>query len=109
LVKIFRADIDEGAFAPLVAEFRKWNWKWNYDEDLLELTARLQENRERPLLKELWVAVVAKRRTSYNKTRKAQQSVPNKIPDTLVTKTQGIHDRANRLSPLFRTRCKLDR
>ena len=90
LAKMFRTYIDEGAFAPLVAEFRKWNWEWNYDEHLLELTARLQEKRDWPLLKELWVAVVAKRRTNYNKTRKAQKSLPDKIPDELVTKTQGL-------------------
>ena len=85
---MFRTYIDEGAFAPLVAEFRKWKWEWDYDEHLLELTSRLQEKRDWPLLKELWVAVVAKRRTNYNKTSKAQKSLPNKIPAELVTKTQ---------------------
>jgi hypothetical protein len=90
LTRMFRTYIDERAFAPLVAEFRKWNWEWNYDEHLLELTSRLQEKRDWPLLKDLWVAVVAKRRTNYNKTRKAQKSIPNKIPDELVTKTQDL-------------------
>ncbi len=69
---------------------RKWNWEWSYSEYLLELTSRLQEKRDWPLLKALWVAVVAKRRTNYNKTRKAQKSLPDKIPDELVTKTQGL-------------------
>jgi hypothetical protein len=87
---MFRPYIDEEAFAPLVAEFRKWNWEWNYNEYLLELTSCLQERRDWPLLKELWVAVVAKRRTNYNKTRKAQNSLPKKIPDELVTKTQDL-------------------
>jgi len=90
LTRMFRTYIDEGAFAPLVAEFRKWNWEWNYDEHLLELTSCLQAKRDWPLLKELWIAVVAKRRTNYNKTRKAQKSLPDRIPDELVTKTQGL-------------------
>jgi hypothetical protein len=90
LAKLFRTYVDEGAFAPLVAEFRTWNWEWGYNEHLLELTSRLQEKRDWPLLKELWVAVVAKRRTNYNKTRKAQKLVPNKIPDELVAKTQDL-------------------
>ena len=90
LAEMFRLYIDEGALAPLVAELRKWNWEWSYSDYLLELTARLQETRDWPLLKTLWLAVVAKRRTNYNKTRKAQKAVPDKIPDELVTKTQGL-------------------
>jgi hypothetical protein len=42
------------------------------------------------LLKELWAAVVAKRRTNYNKTTKAQKSLPEKIPEELVTKTRDL-------------------
>lgn len=49
LDEMFRTYIDEGAFAPLVAEFRKWNWEWDYDEHLLELTARLQQKGDWPL------------------------------------------------------------
>ena len=90
LAEMFRLYIDEGALAPLVAELRKWNWEWSYSDYLLELTSRLQEKRDWALLKALWAAVVAKRRTNYNKTRKAQKSVPEKIPDELVTKTQGL-------------------
>lgn len=90
LAEMFRLYIDAGALAPLVADVRKWNWEWSYSEYLLELTSRLREERDWPLLKELWMAVVAKRRTNYNKTRKAQKSVPDKIPDELVTKTQGL-------------------
>jgi len=90
LAEMFRLYIDQGALAPLVAELRKWNWEWSYSDYLLELTSRLQETRDWPLLKVLWTAVVAKRRTNYNKTRKAQKSVPDKIPDELVTKTQGL-------------------
>lgn len=87
---MFRTYMEKEAFVPLVAEFRKWNWEWNYDEHLLELTASLQRTRDWPLLRELWAAVVAKRRTNYNKTSKAQRSVPDKIPQELVTRTQGL-------------------
>jgi len=90
LAEMFRLYVDAGALAPLVAEVRKWNWEWSYSEYLLELTSRLQEKEDWPLLKALWMAVVAKRRTNYNKTRKARKSVPDKIPDELVTKTQGL-------------------
>ena len=90
LTRMFRTYVNEGALAPLVAEFRKWNWEWGYDEHLLELTSRLQEKRDWPLLKELWVAVVAKRRTNYNKTSKAQKSLPDTIPGELVTRTQEL-------------------
>jgi len=34
--------------------------------------------------------VVAKRRTNYNKTKKAQKAVPDKIPEELVTKTRDL-------------------
>ncbi len=87
---MFRTYMDKEAFAPLVAELRKWNWEWNYDDSLLELTAALQRTRDWPLLRELWTAVVAKRRTNYNKTRKAQKAVPEKIPPELVTKTRDL-------------------
>jgi hypothetical protein len=74
----------------LVAEFRKWNWEWSYDDYLLELSSSLQREKDWPLLKELWAAVVAKRRTNYNKTRKARKSLPEKIPKELVTKTRDL-------------------
>ena len=78
---MFGTYMEKEAFAPLVAEFRKWNWEWSYDDHLLTLTSSLQENRDWPLLQELWAAVVAKRRTNYNKTRQAQKAFPDKIPE----------------------------
>jgi hypothetical protein len=90
LAKMFRTYVENGAFTPLVAEFRKWNWEWSYDDYLLELSSGLQKEKDWPLLKELWAAVVAKRRTNYNKTRKAQKSLPEKIPEELVTKTRDL-------------------
>ena len=90
LALMFRTYMDEEAFAPLVAEFRKWNWEWNYGDHLLELTLALQQARDWPLLKELWAAVVAKRRTNYNKTKKAQKALPEKIPEELVTRTREL-------------------
>ena len=87
---MFRAYMEKDALAPLVAEFRKWNWEWNYDNYLLDLTARLQDAGNWFLLKELWGAVIAKRRTNYNKTKKAQKALPEKIPEELVTKTREL-------------------
>jgi len=66
---MFGTYLEHEAFAPLVAEFRKWNWEWNYDDYLWDLTAGLQRTQDWPRLKELWTAVVAKRRTNYNKTK----------------------------------------
>ena len=90
LEQMFRAYLDKEALAPLVAELRKWNWEWSYGDYLLELTSSLQRRKDWPLLKELWAAVVAKRRTNYNKTKKAQKAVPEKIPEELVTKTRDL-------------------
>jgi hypothetical protein len=90
VARMFHTYMDEEAFAPLVAEFRTWNWEWQYDDYLFELTSGLQRTRDWPLLKELWAAVVAKRRTNYNKTKKAQKSLPEKIPEELVTKTRDL-------------------
>ena len=87
---MFRTYMEKEAFTPLVAEFRKWNWEWGYDDHLLTLTLALHQARDWPLLKELWAAVVAKRRTNYNKTKKAQKAVPEKIPEELVTKTREL-------------------
>jgi hypothetical protein len=88
--QMFHAYLAQEAFAPLVDEFRKWNWEWDYDRYLLDLVARLQDTGNWPLLKELWEAVIAKRRTNYNKTRKAQKAFPEKISDALVTRTREL-------------------
>jgi len=87
---MFRTYIENEAFTPLVAEFRKWNWEWGYDDYLLELSSGLQRKQDWPLLKEVWAAVVAKRRTNYNKTKKAQKALPEKISEELVTKTRDL-------------------
>ena len=87
---MFREYVEKGAFAPLVAEMRKWNWEWSYSDYLLEITECLQKAENWPLLKELWGAVIAKRRTNYNKTKTAQWAVPDKIPEDLVTKTREL-------------------
>ena len=88
--QMFRTYIEKEAYVPLVTEFRKWNWEWGYDNYLLELTARLRDAGNWLLLKELWGAVIAKRRTNYNKTKKAQKALPEKIPEELVTKTREL-------------------
>ncbi len=90
LSQMFRLYIEKEAFAPLVAEFRRWNWEWDYGDDLMELTDCLRRSRDWPLLKSLWAAVVAKRRTNYNKTKKARRFAPNNVPEALVEKTRGL-------------------
>jgi hypothetical protein len=90
LDQMFRLYLENDACAPLVAEFRNWNWEWEYGDYLLVLTARLEEKRDWPLLKELWSGVIAKRRTNYNKTRKAHNALPKKIPRHLVEKTGSL-------------------
>lgn len=87
---MFRVYMDKKAFAPLVAEFRTWNWEWGYNDYLSELAAGLQRTGDWPLLKELWAAVVTKRRINYNKTKKARKAVPNKVPEELVTRTRDL-------------------
>src|SRR5262245_23939277 len=96
---MFRVYLEKEAFAPLVAEFRTWNWEWGYNNYLLDLTARLQDAGDWFLLKGLWGAVIAKRRTNYNKTKKAQKALPEKITEDLVTKTRELL-----LDSLFRLR-----
>jgi hypothetical protein len=90
LDQMFRAYLEKEAFEPLVAEFRTWNWEWGDNDYLLNLSSRLQEAGNWPLLKELWTAVVAKRRTNYNKTQKARKAVPLKISEELVTRTREL-------------------
>jgi hypothetical protein len=90
LDQMFHAYLEKEASAPLVAEFRKWNWEWGYNNYLLDLTARLQDTGNWLLLKELWGAVIAKRRTNYNKTKKAHKALPEMIPEELVTKTREL-------------------
>jgi len=43
---MFHAYLAQEAFAPLVDEFRKWNWEWDYDRYLLDLVAGLQGHRQ---------------------------------------------------------------
>jgi hypothetical protein len=87
---MFRIYIEKEAFAPLVVEFRRWNWEWAYGDYLIELTDHLRRSKDWPLLKSLWAGVVAKRRTNYNKTKKARNRVPDEIPEALVEKTRGL-------------------
>lgn len=87
---MFRSYLQRGAHAPLVAELRTWNWEWGYNDILMEVTDRLTQAGDWSLLRALWGAVIARRRTNYNKTRKAQRSHPAKIPEALVDKTREL-------------------
>ncbi len=85
---MFNVYIKKEAFGPLVAEFRKWNWEWGYNNYLLDLTKYLNSAGNWLLIKELWSAVIAKRKTNYNKTKKARKAFPDKISEEVVIKTK---------------------
>jgi len=87
---MFSNYLKEKAFRPLVAEFRKWNWEWGYNNYLLDLTTCMQSNRDWILIKELWGAVIAKRKTNYNKSKKARKAFPDKVSEELVMKTKKL-------------------
>ena len=70
LAEMFRRYLDEGALAPLVADMRKWNWEWSYSEYLLELTSRLQEKKDWPLLKD---ALDGRRREAQNQLQQDEK------------------------------------
>lgn len=55
-----------------------------------ELSIRLRKARDWVLLKALWAGVIAKRRTNYNKTKRARSAVPDKIPEELLTRTREL-------------------
>lgn len=87
---MYRTYIEKGAYAPLVTEFRGWNYEWSYDEHLLELTSHLLRVKDWALLERLWSGVIAKRRTNYNKTKQAQKAVPDKVSMESVAKTRDL-------------------
>lgn len=90
LDRVFRLYVQQRAWAPPVAKFRKWNWEWSYNGFLDELTGRLVDAREWDLLKGHWAGVIAKRRTTYNKTRQARKTAPGEVSEDLVTKTREL-------------------
>jgi hypothetical protein len=87
---IFDSYLREAAYVPLVAHLRTWNWEWSYNDYLLALTSRLEKARNWPCLKKLWTAVIAKRKTNYNKTRKWRKALPEKIPESSLQKTRKL-------------------
>ncbi len=87
---MFRRYLDQAAFDPLVAHFRRWNWEVGYNEFLLSLTEALAERRDWPRLKVLWGGVIAKRRKLYNDARKIVRQRPAGLPPDTV---QQIRDR----------------
>jgi hypothetical protein len=73
LAGLFREYMDKGAFVPLVAEFRSWNWEWGYNDFLLELTASLRKARNWQLLKDLWAGVIASGEPITTRRRKLRE------------------------------------
>ncbi len=90
LALMFKSYIQEKAFDQLTDHFRKWNWEWNYDDYFTRLITTLERAKDWKNLKQLWEAVIAKRKTNYNKTRKAHQDVPDQVPETSVVKTRNL-------------------
>ena len=80
LSQMFRLYIEKEAFAPLVAEFRRWNWEWDYGDDLMELTDCLRRSRDWPLLKSLWAAVVAKAQDQLQQDKKGSEVCAEQCP-----------------------------
>lgn len=88
--EMYRFYLEREAFGPLVAQYRTWNVEWSYGRHIEGLTTRLRETGQWLLLKELWAAIVAKRRTNYNKTKRARKEVPDKVSEELVSKTRDL-------------------
>ena len=80
--EMFEEYLEYGAFAPLVAGWAKCPG--------CGTASRLKEAGDWPLLFELLSAVVAKRKTNYNKTKKARNAAPAKVPEALVIKTRDL-------------------
>jgi hypothetical protein len=85
---MFRRYLDHGAFDPLVAHFRSWNWEVGYNDYLLELTTALVTQRDWPLLQRLWDGVIAKRRKFYNEVWKIEKDDPGTLPSKTVTESR---------------------
>jgi uncharacterized protein YdeI (YjbR/CyaY-like superfamily) len=78
----------------LVAEFRKWNWEWSYNDYLLELSSGLQQEKDWPLLKDLWAAVVA----CYPEQGQCQEVIPPADFRRMLKTTPGTWEHWHRLS-----------
>lgn len=87
---MFRLYMKEEAFIPLVMHFRKWNTEWGYNNFLLTITTALERVKNWLLLKDLWAAVIAKRRKHYNDTLKYRKLVPEKITESMLEETKQL-------------------
>ena len=82
---MFQRYLDKGAFGPLVAHFKGWNWDVGYNDYLFELTTALITRPDWSLLQRLWDAVIARRRKLYNQLWKIEKDEPGKLPSKTVT------------------------
>jgi len=87
---MFRLYMKEEAFVPLVSHFRKWNTELAYNNFLLTISAALLKAKNWPLLKELWAAVIAKRKKNYNDHLKYRKLIPEKITESKLLKTREL-------------------
>ncbi len=87
---MFKTYIKQEAFDSLTDHFRRWNWEWGYNNYFDRLTAALEHAKDWKNLKVIWSAVIAKRKTNYNKTLKVHRAVPDRVPESSVTKTRRL-------------------
>ena len=98
LQMIFRRYLEHGAFDPLVAHFRSWNWEVGYNDYLLELTTALVARRDWPRLQRLWDGVIARRRKFYNEVWKIEKDDPGTLPSkTLVDSEESLMETLGRV------------
>lgn len=91
LTVIFRRYLEEGAFDPLVAHFRAWNWQHSYNDYLLRLADALLRRRDWPLLGLLWSGVISKRRRLNDDIRKVERKTPGTVPASSVKASRERH------------------
>jgi hypothetical protein len=80
--------LDQEAYAPLVSEFRSWNWEKSYNDSLMDLTDALMEKGDWTRHQRLWDKVIAKRQTPYNEVRKLERDEPGILPQATVKETE---------------------
>ena len=90
LKMMFRRYLEHGAFDPLVAHFRSWNWEVGYNDYLLELTTALVTRRDWPRLQRLWEGVIARRRKFYNEVWKIEKDDPGTLPSKTVVESKEL-------------------
>lgn len=80
LGKMFRWYVENNANAPLVKEFRRWNWEYQYNDYLRDLTIALKVQGDWPNLQVLWEkGVLRSRKKLFNDMWKIEKNTPGTI------------------------------